>query len=87
MAQVKDINNYLIDDTIFNKISKRFISMDPDDMKNNNQLLTMVKNFLLLKLYPNINYAILCTTNYVVIYVADFLQIKSCYAKAMSAVC
>jgi len=42
MAQVEDISKYLIDDTIFNKISKRFISMDPDDMKNNNQLLNVV---------------------------------------------
>jgi len=33
MAQGEDISRYLIDDTIFNKISKRFISMDPDDMK------------------------------------------------------
>jgi len=42
MAQVEDISRYLINDTIFNQINKRFISMDPDDMKNNNQLLDMV---------------------------------------------
>ncbi|XP_039305022.1 cyclic GMP-AMP synthase [Solenopsis invicta] len=39
MMPVEDISKYLVDDTIFNKISKRFISMDPDDMKYNNRLL------------------------------------------------
>ncbi|XP_011706013.1 PREDICTED: cyclic GMP-AMP synthase-like isoform X2 [Wasmannia auropunctata] len=39
MTQVEDINRYLTDDRIFNKINKRFMSMDPGDMRDNNQRL------------------------------------------------
>jgi len=42
MMQPIDITNYLIDDTVFHMISKQFISLDPDEMKNNNQILPKV---------------------------------------------
>ncbi|XP_036146504.1 uncharacterized protein LOC105833624 isoform X3 [Monomorium pharaonis] len=42
MAQNENINKYLRDDTIFTKINRQFISMDPDDMKHNNAILIQI---------------------------------------------
>ncbi|XP_018366990.1 PREDICTED: cyclic GMP-AMP synthase-like [Trachymyrmex cornetzi] len=39
MTQVEDISRYLSNDTVFNKISRRFISMQSDDIRRNNELL------------------------------------------------
>ncbi|XP_024871035.1 uncharacterized protein LOC112454072 isoform X3 [Temnothorax curvispinosus] len=39
MAQVADIDKYLVSDTIFEKINSKFIKMDSNDIKDQNQFL------------------------------------------------
>ncbi|XP_077269378.1 cGAS-like receptor 1 isoform X2 [Temnothorax americanus] len=41
MAQVADIDKYLVSDTIFEKINSKFIKMDSNDIKDQNQFLKM----------------------------------------------
>lgn len=44
--QANNIDRYLVDDTKFNKINKKFISLDFDDIKKNNQQLDKILNDL-----------------------------------------
>lgn len=37
-----NIERYLVNDSIFNEINKKFISLDLEDMKNNNRHLAEV---------------------------------------------
>lgn len=40
--QTANIERYLVDDSIFHNINKKFISLDFEDTKNNNQHLAEV---------------------------------------------
>lgn len=42
MAQVEDINKYLVSDMIFEKINATFIKMDFNDIKKQNEFLKKV---------------------------------------------
>ncbi|KAH0945715.1 hypothetical protein HN011_008018, partial [Eciton burchellii] len=42
MMQSEDITDYLVDDTVFHMISRQFISLDPDEIKSNNKILSKI---------------------------------------------
>lgn len=42
MAQVEDIDKYLVSDLVFDKINAMFIKMNSDEIKNQNSFLKEV---------------------------------------------
>ncbi|EZA48044.1 hypothetical protein X777_14420 [Ooceraea biroi] len=42
MMDPTDIAKYLVDDTVFKKLNRQFITLDPDDVRNNNQYLNEI---------------------------------------------